>query len=196
MLAKSTVLSVVLATVSGALWIWSAKVPLNLNYQLNEPFVLEQKVLYARAEQLANDATITTAFAKAGAIERRGGYDGFAFFLAAVSRSCVLARAHFATEIELTGAARSERRQLSETKRWLASHYRADTNGICRDGTTCINKTGSLFFLMARGTRLLTTPTCGGSSRSVLDKAQTGKSRSATTILVWERRSEKRSAAV
>ncbi|WP_316233760.1 hypothetical protein [Bradyrhizobium sp. SZCCHNPS2010] len=65
--------SVVLAATSGALWIWSAKVPLKLDYQFNEPFVLEQKVLYARAEQLANDAAITTAFTKQARISAAAG---------------------------------------------------------------------------------------------------------------------------
>jgi hypothetical protein len=37
---------------------------LNLTYSTNEPFVLELKVLQARADQAANDAEIRTAFAK------------------------------------------------------------------------------------------------------------------------------------
>ena len=55
-------ISVGLAALSGGLWIWSAKIPLNLTYYSNEPFVLEMKVLQARAEQLTNDAAIKQAF--------------------------------------------------------------------------------------------------------------------------------------
>jgi hypothetical protein len=55
-------LSVGLAVLSAALWVWSAKVPLNLEYSTDEPFVLELKVLRARAEQLTNDAAIKAAF--------------------------------------------------------------------------------------------------------------------------------------
>lgn len=50
---------------------------MKLNYQFNEPFVLEQKVLYARAEQLANDATITTAFAKQAQLSAAAGVAAF-----------------------------------------------------------------------------------------------------------------------
>lgn len=66
-------LSVALAAASGVLWIWSAKVPLKLDYQFNEPFILEQKVLYARAEQLANDEIISAAFAKQSRLSAAAG---------------------------------------------------------------------------------------------------------------------------
>ena len=41
-----------LAALSAGLWVLSAKVPLKLEYSQNEPFVLDLKVLQARAEQL------------------------------------------------------------------------------------------------------------------------------------------------
>jgi hypothetical protein len=74
-------ISVALAAASGALWIWSAKVPLKLSYPFSEPFLLEQKVLYARAEQLTNDAAISAAFWKQS---RLSAVAGAAAFLSAL----------------------------------------------------------------------------------------------------------------
>ena len=69
--------SIGLALVSGALWIWSAKVPLNLTYYANEPFVLEMKVLQQRADQITNDAAIKSAFAKQSHLSAAAGVAAF-----------------------------------------------------------------------------------------------------------------------
>jgi hypothetical protein len=56
------VISIGFAVLSASLWLLSAKVPLNLEYNQDEPFVLDMKVLRARAEQITNDALIKAAF--------------------------------------------------------------------------------------------------------------------------------------
>lgn len=61
-LARLQWISIAFAVVSAALWVWSAQVPLHIEYDSNEPFVLELKVLQARVEQHKNDSAIKTAF--------------------------------------------------------------------------------------------------------------------------------------
>jgi hypothetical protein len=56
------IISIGFAVLSAGLWLLSAKVPLNLEYNQDEPFVLDLKVLRARGEQVTNDALIKAAF--------------------------------------------------------------------------------------------------------------------------------------
>ncbi|WP_342723915.1 hypothetical protein AAFG07_33210 [Bradyrhizobium sp. B097] len=70
-------LSIGLALVSGALWIWSAKVPLNLTYHSNEPFVLDLKVLQQRADQITNDAAVKATFAEQSRLSAAAGAAAF-----------------------------------------------------------------------------------------------------------------------
>lgn len=55
-------ISIAFAVISAALWVLSAQVPLHIEYNSKEPFVLELKVLQARVEQQKNDSAIKTAF--------------------------------------------------------------------------------------------------------------------------------------
>lgn len=80
-----------LAALSAGLWAWSAKVPLNLEYSPNEPFVLDLKVLQARAEQLTNDAAIKTAFTRQSLFQRCRGHLRVALGVPADRRALVSA---------------------------------------------------------------------------------------------------------